>query len=66
MCLPKPPKIDMPTPVQAPAQQEAKDADLNAVRRRQQQGGQIAGGTLLTDAGTGSTVNRGTTSLLGQ
>jgi hypothetical protein len=69
MCLSKSPTIQAPAAVTPPpAAQEAKDANINAVRRTRQQGqGNVSGGSLLTGGMQGGAgANTGAATLLGQ
>ena len=59
------PKMTMPTPVTQPAEQVAKDADINAVRKKNA-GAAVAGGTLLTGGTGAAPSNVGGATLLGQ
>lgn len=59
------PKMKMPEPVVQPEQQAARDADINAVRKKPNAGG-VAGGTLLTGGTGAAPSNVGGATLLGQ
>ena len=60
------PKMKLPEPVAPPPEQQAaRDADINAVRKKPNAGG-VAGGTLLTGGTGAAPSNVGGATLLGQ